>query len=329
MHERALRDGLVCGYVLDGRGGAREIESPLDVHQLAEGESLWLHWDRSSPAAHQWLRERSGLSSFACDLLLEEATRPRRLLLADDSLLLFLRGVNLNPGAAPEDMVTLRIHADARRVVTLRLRPLKSVQLLSQAFGRGQGPRTPAELVLFLAQALTDGITRTVEALVDDLDDLEDRLEADERLRPDRQLLLALRRRSAGFHRYVGPQRDIFPQMISSPPRWMGDGELDYWNELHNRLTRNLEDLELARERVSLLQEAEHRHVTERMNRTMYLLGIITGFFMPLTFITGLLGMNVAGIPWAREPLGFMLVCVLLAVIASGQWLLYRRLRWM
>ena len=59
-----------------------------------------------------------GLSEFACDLLLEEATRPRLLDLGAESLLVFLRGVNLNPGAEPEDMVSLRVFADARRVIS-------------------------------------------------------------------------------------------------------------------------------------------------------------------------------------------------------------------
>ena len=42
------------------------------LKQLAEQESLWLHWDRGHPQTHGWLREHSGLSDFSCDLLLED-----------------------------------------------------------------------------------------------------------------------------------------------------------------------------------------------------------------------------------------------------------------
>ncbi len=330
MHEQAIQHSLVYGHVLDGQGGSRLIaRDELQQLVLQPHESLWLHWDRGTADARHWLHEASNISPFACDLLLEEATRPRRLAQADGSLLLFLRGVNLNPGADPEDMVSLRIHVSPQRLVSLRMRPLKSVHSLHEALSRGEGPRNITELMLYLAHALTEGVSTIVEELVDDLDDLEDRLEADETLRPDRQLLLALRRRAAGLRRYMAPQREVFLQMAGNPSPWQVRAEVDYWSELHNRLTRNLEELDLARERVSLLQEAEHRHVTERMNRTMYMLGIMTAFFLPLSFVTGLLGINVSGIPGAEHPWGFALVCALLLLVAGGQWLLYRLLRWL
>ena len=119
--------GLVHALVLDGKGGARSIaRTELDDLQLQPEQSLWLHWDRSHPQTRSWLLRESGLSEFSCELLLEENTRPRLLPLADEQLLLFLRGVNLNPGAEPEDMVSVRIFAQAQRIISLRLRPLRA-----------------------------------------------------------------------------------------------------------------------------------------------------------------------------------------------------------
>ncbi|MGV8604343.1 zinc transporter ZntB, partial [Pseudomonas aeruginosa] len=68
-----------------------------------------------------------GLSEFPCGLLLEEPTRPRLRDLGAESLLVFIHGVNLNPGAEPQHMVSLRGFADARRVISRRLRPLNAV----------------------------------------------------------------------------------------------------------------------------------------------------------------------------------------------------------
>lgn len=111
--------GLVHALVLDGKGGARAIaRTELDDLQLQAHESLWLHWDRSHPQTQTWLRKSSGLSEFSCDLLLEENTRPRLLALPDSEFLLFLRGINLNPGAEPEDMVSVRIFGSAQRVIS-------------------------------------------------------------------------------------------------------------------------------------------------------------------------------------------------------------------
>lgn len=330
LEQDNLHWGLVHAFVLDGQGGARGIaRAQLDELQLEAHESLWLHWDRSHPQAQAWLRSQSGLNAFSCNLLLEENTRPRVLGLPEDELLLFLRGINLNPGAEPEDMVSVRIFANARRVISLRLRPLRATEELIAQLAKSTGPKNPAELILFLAHHLTDRVDALVGDLSERLDAQEEQLDSDERYLPDHGLMLHIRRRAASLRRFLAPQRDIYAQLARNGYAWFVAGDSNYWNELHNRLTRYLEELELIRERVGLLLESEHRRMSERMGRTMYWLGIITGFFLPISFVTGLLGINVGGIPGADSSYGFFIACALIGGIATFQWWLFRRLRWL
>ncbi|MDX2355183.1 MULTISPECIES: zinc transporter ZntB [Pseudomonadaceae] len=329
MHDELGRTGLLHALVLNGQGGARRIGyTDISTLELAEHESLWLHWDRSQAQAQAWLRNHSGLSAFACDVLLEENTRPRLLSLPDDELLLFLRGVNLNPDAEPEDMVSLRVFADARRVISLRLRPLRSTEVVLHQLETGVGPKTASEVLLSLADALTDRVDQLVAVLTEKLDAEEDRVETDERYTPPQDKMLSLRRQAAGLRRFLLPQREIYAQLTRNRLPWFVDDDTDYWNELSNRLIRYLEELELVRERVNLVLEAEERRMRERMNRTMYLLGIITGFFLPMSFLTGLLGINVGGIPGSENPYGFAIACVLIGAVAFFQWWIFRRLKW-
>ncbi|SDG99974.1 zinc transporter [Pseudomonas flavescens] len=322
--------GLVHGFVLDGKGGAQAVaRGQLDDLQLREGQSLWLHWDRSHPQTQSWLRRDSGLSEFACDLLLEENTRPRALPLANDELLLFLRGVNLNPGAEPEDMVSGRIFAESRRVISLRMRPLRATDELVELLQTGKGPKTASELILQLADYLTDKVEDLVTELSEQVDQQEERVDADERALPDHGLLLQIRRRAAGLRRFLSPQRDIYAQLTRSQLPWLAHEDGIYWNELNNRLLRYLEELELTRERIGLLLETENRRLDLRMNHIMFRFGIITCVFLPMSFVTGLLGINVGGIPGAENPYGFLIACLLMLLIGVGQWLLFRRLRWL
>jgi zinc transporter len=53
--------------------------------------------------ARQWLRNSAGLEELVADALLTEETRPRAMTI-DDGVLLALRGINMNPGAEPDDM---------------------------------------------------------------------------------------------------------------------------------------------------------------------------------------------------------------------------------
>jgi zinc transporter len=321
---------LLHAFVLDGRGGGRSISrDELDSLQLGEQESLWLHWDRSQVQSQRWLRENSGLDEFSCDLLLEENTRPRLLPLPNSEMLIFLRGINRNPGAEPEDMVSVRIFADARRVISLRLRPLLATDALIADLLAGQGPKTSSELLLELARHLTSRVDDLVAELSELLDGEEDALDDDERYRPDHGLMLQVRRRAASLRRFLAPQRDLYAQLARNRQPWFVEDDDDYWNELNNRLTRYLEELELLRERVGLVLEAENRRLGERMNRIMYRFTVITGLFLPLTFLTGLLGINVGGIPGSESPIGFFVACGLMILLAVGQVLLFRRWRWL
>lgn len=330
MHEQDLATGLVHAFVLNGHGGARGIGwEALAGLELAEQESLWLHWDRSHPQTQDWLRRESGLSAFACDLLLEENTRPRLLALPDHELLLFLRGVNLNPGAEPEDMVSLRVFADARRVLSLRMRPLRASEDVIRDLQAGTGPKTSSELILSLADYMTDKVDVLVSELADQVDTQEDLVDADERHMPDHDQLLQLRRRAASLRRFLAPQREIYAQLARNQLPWFVADDSDYWNELHNRLTRYLEELELSRERVSLVLDAESRRMDERTNRILYRFSIITMLFLPMSFLTGLLGINVGGMPGAESGYGFLIACLIMTAIGVGQWWLFRRWRWL
>lgn len=225
-------------------------------------------------------------------------------------------------------MVSVRIFAQAQRIISLRLRPLRASDEILQLLSEGRGPKSASELLLLMGELLTE----KVQALVSDLSELvdfeEEKVESDERYTPEDGVLQQIRRRAAGLRRFLAPQREIYVQLTRHKWSWFADADADYWNELNNSLIRYLEELELTRERAALVLESEDRRRSERMNRTMFRFGIITCIFLPMSFVTGLLGINVGGIPGADSPYGFLFASLLVLALAAGQWLLFRRLRW-
>ncbi|MCJ8167822.1 zinc transporter ZntB [Atopomonas sediminilitoris] len=321
--------GLIFGGVLDGRGGFASQLDDLPTQQPTQAltQPLWLHLERTHAAAQQWLHTESGLTPFVCDLLLEENTRPRLVRVGSDALLVFLRGVNLNPGADMEDMVSLRIYVDRHRLLTLRHRPLKAAVDTREMLLAGKGARSLAELLLDLAENLNQRIDQSLLEVSDQVDELEAR--ADEEAVSFHQCSLALhRRRVAALRRFLGPQRDIFNQLHELGADWFDSTQSKRWNELHNDLTRHVEELDLLRERIGFLQELQQRFMAEKMNRTLYVLGIVTALFLPLGFVTGLLGINVGGMPGAQSPWGFWIALGIMLTLSTVQLLVFRRLRW-
>ncbi|QSR36301.1 zinc transporter ZntB [Marinobacterium iners] len=313
--------------ILDGRGGARSLSSEELERWQPEDGILWLHLDYTLDSTRQWLEQDSGLPELAIDALLAENTRPRAAIL-DEHLLLALRGVNTNPGADPEDMVSIRLCVGARLVVSTRKRRLMSVAKLLALFEQGEGPRSSAELVIRLSELLVERMGVTVEELEEQLSDLE----LDLLTQPGsemRQAVRSLRRQTVTLRRYFAPQRDAFNQMLSERLSWFTTEMKLELREISDQLLRHIEDLDIIRERAAMAQEELASQQGEQLNLRMYVLSIISAVFLPLGFLTGLLGINVGGIPGADNDYAFLIFLLLLGLLVGGLLILFRRWRWL
>lgn len=318
-------DGLICAYRFDGRGGMAELGWSELLASEDENYS-WVHLQLGGTNVESWLRERSGLPAVAAEALLYEETRPRCTPVAS-GLLINLRGVNLNPGSDPEDMVSIRIYADENRVVTVRRRRLMAVQDIRDRLAAGSGPVNVAEFLMDLASQLLDRMGPVIAELDDAIDHLEDRVlsETQASLRGD---LWRLRREAIALRRYVAPQRDALARLVTERVGWIEADQGQRLREVADRVTRYVEDLDAARERAAIIQDELTTRLSEQMNRNMYVLSVIAGIFLPLTVITGLLGINVAGIPGEKWPWAFSAVTAGLVVLGLVEYLLFKRLKW-
>lgn len=312
--------------LLDGKGHARPLSpEELDRWQPEDG-ILWLHLDYTLDSTRHWLERDSGLPELAREALLAENTRPRAAIL-DEYLLLALRGVNTNPGADPEDMVSIRLCVGARMVVSTRKRRLLSVSKLLELFELGDGPRSSAELIIRLSELMVEQMGVTVEELEEQLSDLE----LDLLTQPGaemRQAVRNLRRQTVTLRRYFAPQRDAFNQMLSERLSWFTTEMKLELREISDQLLRHIEDLDIIRERAAMAQEELASQQGEQLNLRMYVLSIISAVFLPLGFLTGLLGINVGGIPGAEDEHAFGLFVGMLFVLVGGLLILFRRWRW-
>ena len=82
------------------------------------------------------------------------------------------------------------------------------------------------------------------------------------------------------------------------------------------------------RERAQIVKDELSNALSNEMNRNLYQLSLITAIFLPLGFLTGLLGINVGGIPGAEVPTAFWIFCGLLSLIVGLQLAMFQRLRW-
>lgn len=320
-------NGFVFAFALDGTGGGRRLDFGDVTKWDSKDGTLWIHLDYEGEDARAWLRHTSGIDPVIVESLTTEETRPRSLV-HKGGMLLILRGVNLNPGADPEDMISIRLWIDAERIVTLRHRRVMAIDDIHQALKESDGPTGPGSFL----EELADRLVIRMGAVVSDIDDCVDELE-DEVLSAQsyelRHKIADIRRKAISMRRYLAPQRDVMVRLYNEKVEWLNELERMRLREISDRTTRYVEDLDSVRDRATVTQEELNNRLAEQMNKTMYVLSIVAGIFLPLGLLTGLLGINVGGIPGTESKWAFAIFCILLFVIASLQVYFFKRKKWM
>jgi zinc transporter len=321
-----LPAGFIYQYVFSSDRTARS------VHQLTEHDrnnpelTLWQHLDLGQQAAQVWLKKDAQLDRSVYQTLAASETRPTSFTI-EKGLIVVLRGVNTNPGHDPEDMVSIRMWIEKNRIITTRNRTLLSVVDLAAAFDRNQGPRSSGEFLTELIERLADRIGDFVNQIEEDMAIAEEQLET---IKPNelRTTLGSLRRQIASVRRFLAPQRDALDRLQYSETDILSSRDRQRLREESDRISRYLEDLDLARERALVLQEAFLSQLAQEQNTRMYVLSIVAAIFLPLTFVTGLLGMNVGGLPGVDNQRGFVIATVIMVGATLGLVALFKWRKW-
>ena len=224
-------------------------------------------------------------------------------------------------------MVAIRLWVDNERIISTRERVLYSARDIAERLDAGKGPADTADFLVTLADHIVWRINDTVDQCEDLVADLEEQvLEAgSSSLRFD---LATVRRQTITLRRYLAPQRDAFAKLITEKIAWFDDDSRLRLREVGDRLIRNIEDLDAVRERAAVTQEELLSRLSDQINTRMYVLSVVAAIFLPLGFLTGLLGINVGGIPGTDNPWAFLIFLLFIIVIFIGQMLWFRSKKW-
>lgn len=323
----APRLGVFTAVLINPDGSHRHL-APDEAFTANAGEGvIWLHLDRRNEAVLTWLYAHSGIDEIDVEALLSEETRPRAYRPRHHaSLLVILRGVNNLPGSDPDDFISIRLWVEKNRVLSFSSRPLAPVADVAAMLGGEYSPVNSAEVLAAIATRMVVGMEPAIDSLRDELDGMEEALDAGQRINIAR--LMHVRRRGAALRRFLGPQKDVFLTIDGLHLPWLGITAEEEWREATNTLYRYIEELDGLREGVQILQDGLNQRIAARANRTFFAVSVVAAFFVPLTFTTGLMGMNVGGIPGSQSSYGFVGVIAFLISWSLIQYLVFRRLRW-
>jgi zinc transporter len=312
-------------YCILERGAARRISLEEAEKGCAGAALTWMHIEGTDANCLDWLSSGSGLPEPVVSALLAAETRPRANEMSC-GVIVNLRGVNMAPDADPEDLVSIRLWAEANRVISVSYRPLMA---LADMRAKVEAARIldPGDFIAALAGVLVERLIPVIVQLGDEVDELEEDIGDRGRWREISAAVSEVRRTAIGLKRYIAPQKEAIGRLIASQLPWLTDEDRAHLKEAADHVSRMAEELESVRDRAAVLRDELTDLAAERINQRALILSITAAVYLPLTFITGLLGMNVAGIPFADEPWAFSAVLVGTAVFALAllAWFRYRR----
>lgn len=322
-----MNEAILHAYEINGDGTGTPLSGDEISKTVKDDALAWVHLDGTHSGTKEWLeREVSYLDNLIIDALLEKETRPR-IIEFEQGALMILRGVNLNENAEPEDMISIRLWIDAHRIISVRLRPLKAVQDIKQNLEQGGGPKNSGDFI----GALSGRLFERMEPVFTELDEQLDNVEEDVMDEPDKRLrseITDIRKQAIVFRRYIAPQKDVIAYLRTSDMAWLEQSHKRKLQENLDRVTRYIEDLDTIRERASIVKDELANALADKLNKNMYMLSIVAAIFLPLGFLTGLLGINVGGIPGADYDGSFLIFCAILSVVVFIQILLFKWLKW-
>jgi len=322
--------GLVCGYLFSPAGRGQPLasaEASAWLHDAAsrkEREFIWLHFNAANVAAEKWLKDHLDLPDAFFEAL-HEGARSTRIEHADGALVAVLNDVIYDFTFTESSQVsTLWLSVDENRLVSIRNQPLRSLDRLRMAVKAGESFPSPLALVMHLVGDQAEVLVQIVRKTTVKVDGIEDTFLSG-RLELKRAGLGGLRRDLVRLQRLLAPEPAALFRLLNRPPAWMHEPEIVELREASEEFSVAIRDMTGLEERIKLLQEEIAARIIEQTNKSVFVLTAVTVLALPINIISGLLGMNVGGLPLAQHANGFWIVVALVScfTVLAG-WILYR-----
>ncbi len=320
--------GLLYGFWFMENHAAKPIDltaasrwlKRLGDSDTTETDFIWLHFNLSNNLTKRWLEENLNLPNQFYESFTEHASSTR-IELADKHLLAIVNDVRYGFDFEPSEIATLWVSADNRTLITVRQKPLRSIDQLRIIVQQGILFRSPTDLLAQLFRDQADVMVQIMREVTTKIDVIEDNFLAG-KLNYKRNQLGGLRRILIRLQRLLDPEPSALFRLINRPPKWISEADIYELRQATEEFSTALHDMSGLQERIKLLQEEIAVIISEQTNHSLYIITGISVLALPVNMVAGLFGMNVGGIPFNDNPHGFWyVVFFVILLIISITWL--------
>ena len=267
-------------------------------------------------------------------LVLEDLMAPNHLPkieIYEEYVFIILKSLDYNTSAVSVSREQISLIIAENFVISLaenRGEHFTSIQnRLRKAQGRIRNMRSD-----YLAYALIDVIVDhyfiVLEQLNDQLDSVEEQIISD----PSSEVLgkiNILRKEFLHLRRPILPLREVLNDILDDEVRLFTQDTDLYFRDVYDHLMQVIHTLETLRSAASGLFDTYTSAVSHRMNEVMKVLTIVATFFIPLTFVAGIYGMNFQFMPELETRWGYPAVLLVMVGISIGMFTYFKLKKWL
>ena len=319
----------------DERGNTRvggfdpDLVAALRAGRAPAGTRVWVDVQETDEAELGRVGQAFGFHALSLEDCLHLSEVPK-LEEFPDYVFLVVHSVVADPPGGPADLPELNAFFGRDFLVTVHLVPLSAVDSTWDRHAAGPGHEALGlEFVLHaVLDNLVDGFFPLVRHWEEHIEELEDDIMAGKS-----QGVLAtaafVRRSLLRLRRTLGPQRQLYDRLARADFPFVSPAATLYFRDVYDHAARLHEMIEIDRELLNTALEAYLSLVSNRTNRIMQKLTVVTSIFLPLTFIAGIYGMNFRFMPELSSRYGYLGVWIVMLALSGGMVAYFHRRGWL
>lgn len=294
-------DGVVFAWEMDADQSHEIQPDQIDQALSDDSKSLWLHLNLSNTRVQGWLRQTPQIPESLKEAILDEVSRSRMETIEEfgDGLMMVMNDfrIGLTHSGDEEETGTLWAIMTPRLMLSLRAHPLMTTDTLRHLLRQGRiTPNSVVALYHELIEERAVHLRRRTDQLSDQMDVLEEVLIKGDNL-PEHETLGRLRITCSRLRRHYAPELTALRRLIRRRPTWFNDDDADKLREQIELLAFLVDEVNSLYERAKVLQDELSAHVAEFNAKNLQVLSVMTVIFLPMTLVTGVMGMNMEDLP--------------------------------
>ena len=319
------------------QNGKLSIDPPLENlrETLNDPQVLvWLDIQGDCSPSESLLRNVFKLQHITVHTMCEEHERAK-FVESDDYRYIVVHGLEFDTTTEEDNTPKLDIVFAKNFIITSHRESLPWLNLLlEEAKKNDPEEHLMSRGVAFLLYAILDSLTDSYFPVLDDIDGLIDELEdvtVTDTSNEVQVRIFRIKRALAHMRRTLSPQVEVANALVARTGELIPAKAEPYFADIHDHLIRAFEILDSYRDLMSGMLDVYLTTVSNRLNEVMKQLTIIATIFMPITFITGVFGMNFGHLPQVEHDSGYLfwITLLLMGIITIMQIWYFRRRKWL